>query len=133
MTATPREPTREEIDAMEMNPALLLKRFEDNNDEWASNEGPYIAAYKAELLRRLKERDALLAQAPKVWTAEEIKDAPEGWYFPGFGFEPHGWDCRTMAPLSRTKDLLSFYQNTGMRMMAWGPVMLPPPPEEKGG
>ncbi len=123
MTATPREPTREEA-VQAMGPDTLMNA---QGEEYSA--GPA----NMEIYRRLKERDALLAQAPKVWNAEEIKDAPEGWYFPGFGFEPHGWDCRTMAPLSRTKDLLSFYQNTGMRMMAWGPVMLPPPPEEKGG
>ncbi len=120
MTATPREPGE-----IGMSIERALQFADDRSD---SN---ILKDMALNVLAR--EYRALLAQAPKVWAADTIKDAPEGWYFPGFGFEPHGWDCRTMAPLSRTKDLLAYYQNTGMRMMAWGPVSLPPPPEEKGG
>ncbi len=127
MTATPREPTREEAALQAMGPDALMNA---QGEEFSA--GPA----NMEIYRRLKERDALLAQAPKVWTAEEWrKDSPNGEYRVGNIHEDGGmlWSL-----FYRKENILeSFVGYTHL----YGPMdeqegpdrIAPPPPEEKGG
>ncbi len=130
MTATPREPTRE------MSNEWLLREWahELMTEDPERMEGVY-----PEIMRRLKERDALLAQAPKVWTAETIKDAPEGAYKVHRSYASKDWfevSCKGYATHYVCKEN-AMYPYSGPRPgdydLAFGPIPSPPPPEEKGG
>ncbi len=116
MTTTPREPTREESALQAMGPDALMNA---QGEEFSA--GPA----NMEIYRRLKERDALLAQAPKVWTAEEIKDAPGGFYV-------YYWHDGDPAYDDRVEVVKSAALEFPDGFIAVGPLPQPPPPEEKG-
>ncbi len=133
MTAAPREPTREEVEGATedeiISKAVFIRAVRPDG---AQAQQPYNE-YAAELLRRLKERDALLAQAPKVWTADTIKDAPEG---PRFLYSLWDYSDETWCLPDSVPKILLLHKSEVVRKQwprAYGPFVLPPPPEEKGG
>ncbi len=116
MTATPREPTGEEVEGADLR-CMGADALMNEADKYLPAGPPQMEIY-----RRLKECDALLAQAPKEWTAEEIKDAPEGEYrVKNFA----GWNRGL-----QTKEECLWNSRGYKEDKYFGPI---PPPEEKGG
>ncbi len=122
MTATPREPTREEVEGADlrcMGPDALMNEA----DKYLPVGPPQMEIY-----RRLKERDALLAQQQWLPISTAPKDGTSVLLFwpywspkiPGVGKHGlFGWQ----AEFSLDGD--------SEPPTHWLP--LPPPPEEKGG
>ncbi len=124
MTATPREPTREEVEA-----ALKEAESTFGPDRDRGQLYDYLRTIAAAYRN-------LLAQAPKVWTTEEWgRESPNGEYRVGNIHEDGGM---LWSMFYRKENILeSFVGYTHL----YGPMdeqegpdrIAPPPPEEKGG
>ncbi len=149
MTATPREPGEVPQDLKYVLLAIESRNtlyYEPGRAFKISDRGKPGIEYRAsehfvEGVERLAAAyRALLAQAPKVWTADTIQDAPEGEYLLRHCGEAYKWPywgekrCDRKTAENALAAHVIIAERSGKPNAipkAFGP--LPPPPEEKGG